>query len=60
MPPCWIVNITVNSKSIHLGYYQNKKEAVLAYNDAALKLHGEFGKYKVTHNLNKLKEDGLL
>lgn len=60
IPPCWAVQITVNSKKIHLGYYQSKKDAVLAYNDAAVKLHGEFGKNKVDHNLKQLKEEGLI
>lgn len=53
----WSANVCVNSKLISLGYYHNKKDAVMAYNDATMKLHGEFGKDKVKHNLEQLKKE---
>jgi hypothetical protein len=38
----WQARICVNGKYIYLGYYDDSKEAALAYNEAALKYHGEF------------------
>ena len=38
----WMVKIGLNRKAIHLGRYTSKKEAVKAYNEAAIKYHGEF------------------
>jgi hypothetical protein len=40
--------ISYNGKSINLGYYKTIKEAAKAYNEAAIKYHGEFA------NLNKI------
>lgn len=38
----WIAALTVNKKSIHLGYFQTKELACAAYDAAARKYHGEF------------------
>lgn len=38
----WKAQITINYKSMHLGYYKNKIKAAIAYNEAALKYFGEF------------------
>lgn len=38
----WRARIRVNGKYIPLGNYNNSKEAAQAYNEAALKHHGEF------------------
>ena len=38
----------MNGKAIHIGYFINPKDAARAYNDAALKYHGEFA------HLNKI------
>ena len=38
----WLSSIRVNGKSSHIGYYSCKHEAAKAYNDAAIKQHGEF------------------
>ena len=43
------VQITLNKKIIHIGYYIDPKDAARAYNEAAIKYHGEFA------NLNKIE-----
>jgi hypothetical protein len=40
----WCAQIGVNNKMISLGYYKDEKEAARAYNDAALKYHGQFAR----------------
>jgi hypothetical protein len=44
----WRARIQLNKKEIHIGCYINIKDAARAYNEAALKYHGEFA------NLNKI------
>ena len=44
----WVVVITNNTKKIHIGYFVHLKNAIKAYNKAAVKYHGEFA------NLNKI------
>lgn len=41
----WQANICVNLKSIHLGYFDIKSDAVAAYQIAAIKHHGEFARF---------------
>lgn len=43
----WQAQIKFNSTEIHLGYFKNKVEAALAYNQATLKYFGSFA------NINK-------
>ena len=38
----WIAQITVNYECVHLGYFKTKEDAAKAYDDAALRYHGEF------------------
>lgn len=38
----WVARITFNKKRVILGYFSDPKKAALAYNEAALKHHGEF------------------
>jgi hypothetical protein len=41
----WIARIYVDRKGIHLGSFEYKVDAALAYNEAAFKYHGEFANY---------------
>lgn len=38
----WIARITANKQKIHLGTFPTPKDAAIAYNEAAIKYHGEF------------------
>jgi hypothetical protein len=40
----WKPTIKVNKKTIYLGYFKDKKDAAKAYNEAAIKYHGEFAR----------------
>jgi len=40
----WVARITVNSRLLLLGYFEEIKEAALAYNEAAKKYHGKYAK----------------
>jgi hypothetical protein len=46
----WSAEISVNMKKKRIGFFGNQEEAALAYNEAAIRLHGEFA------SLNKLTE----
>lgn len=41
----WVAQISVNKKTIYLGYYHNPEEAYKAYCEAAKKYHGEFANF---------------
>jgi hypothetical protein len=45
----WCVSIMVNGKKKHIGLFKTKELAALAYNEAAIKYHGEFAR------LNEIK-----
>ncbi len=38
----WTAQITINYKKIYLGLFDDKKDAAISYNTAALQYHGEF------------------
>lgn len=38
----WVAQITVNRKIYNLGSHENAEHAALAYNEAAIKYHGEY------------------
>ena len=40
----WGAHIGKSNRKRHLGYFDTREEAALAYRDAAEKLHGEFGR----------------
>ena len=40
----WRAQIMINGKGIHLGYYDDIKDAADAYNKASKELHGDFGR----------------
>lgn len=44
----WRAKITVNRRSIHLGYYDAKEEAARAYDEAAIRYFGEFARPNFT------------
>ena len=43
----WRAGIKVNNRGIYLGYYTNENEAAKAYNEAAIKYHGEFARLNI-------------
>jgi HNH endonuclease len=55
----WNACISVDSKKLTLGGSKDIKKAVLIYNEACNKYHGEFGKKKIQHNLMELERRGL-
>jgi len=44
---CWIAQIRVNGKIIHLGRHKEEKSAALAYNEAAKIHHKEFARLNI-------------
>lgn len=43
----WLAQIRVGSSLIHIGCYKQEEDAALAYNEAAIKHHGEFARLNV-------------
>jgi hypothetical protein len=43
----WRVSITVNSRNIYIGFFENEVDAARAYNEAAVKHHGQFARLNV-------------
>ncbi len=40
----WTARININKKRFHLGYFKNPEDAAVAYNEAAIKYHGQFAR----------------
>jgi hypothetical protein len=47
----FVAGITLNFKRLYLGSFKNEIDAAIAYNEAAIKYHGEFA------NLNIIPEE---
>lgn len=45
----WTARIMANRKCIHLGYFDTALEAARAYNEAAVKYHGEFARLNLLY-----------
>lgn len=43
----WRVRISIDGKRIHVGDYITEREAAIAYNNAALKYHGEYARLNI-------------
>ena len=43
----WTAHIGLNNKLIHIGYFPSEIEAATAYNESALKYHGEFARLNI-------------
>lgn len=43
----WTADITVNYKHVYLGAFDKKIDAIVAYNEASVKYHGEFSRLNV-------------
>lgn len=55
----WCSSITVEGKTISLGYFPDRKRAAQAYNLASVQYRGAFTRLNnVTHNILELKEFG--
>jgi len=55
----WRARISMTGKTIFLGNFNNKKEAVEAYDEAAKKYHGEFAKTNVANVECALRVGGI-
>jgi hypothetical protein len=51
----WVSQITHNGKVIYIGSFDNTVDAAIAYNEAALTLHGEFARI---NNVRKMQRIG--
>lgn len=49
----WLADIRANGKRYHLGIYDTKEEAALAYNLASIELHGSFGVRNVLPSMSQ-------
>ena len=46
-PKKWFVTLQKNKKNFYIGKYDNEEEAAKAYNEAAIKHHGEFANLNI-------------
>lgn len=46
----WRARIRKDNKVMHIGWFKNELDAALAYNEAAIKYHGEFANINIINN----------
>ena len=44
---CWNASLRINGETKNQGYFKTEEEAALAYNEAALKFHGNFANLNI-------------
>lgn len=52
----WVSSITIDHKFKFLGYYDDPVSAAKAYNEECAKIHGDFAKKKIEHNLSQIQK----
>lgn len=52
--------ISLKGKTIHIGKFAKLMDAALAYNEAAIKYHGEAGRFKADQNIEEMKRRGWI
>lgn len=48
--PCWTVNICIDGKAKHIGYFDDIADAIISYERAARLHHGIYADRKIAHN----------
>lgn len=52
----WVSSITIDHKCKFLGHYDDPVSAAKAYNEECAKVHGDFAKKKIEHNLSQIQK----
>lgn len=56
----WVAMVRVNGKGVHLGYFSDIADAARAYNEAALKHHGNFANLNIVEPLLPVRSRSVL